>query len=1224
MAGLLLTGWLSQTAVASTNVSFTITPSAVSNTYSGFITLQVSNLTAGDTVVVQKFLDLNGNGIIENNDWLVQQFQLTDGQAGMVIGGIVNSNVPGDTDGTANGQITAQLNFQNGDFMQNIVGQYLFELSSPGNHFTPITNLFNVTNTPYAQEFTGNVVSNGTSTVLSNAIILLFGPPKPGKSGPGSSPQTGTVVNNSGSYTIQLPPGTYMPVALKSNYLANLSTSPVLTLSNGQTLTTNLTMTNATASISGSLVDASNSSGLPGILLSTESTNDFFVVGFTQSNGNFTIGVASNLGSWPLKVSDTSLIVHGYLKLQNKTNVNAGQTNVTLAVPQATALFYGSVKDIFGNPMPGIDVESEDNNNVYDTDGYTDTNGHYFAVALGGLSNDTWQVQIESDNNSTNYLFTQPGFDQNGGTNLSVGQAVNIKFTALLATNSISGYLTNNSGNPIAGVGMWANATINSVGYNQNMDTDTNGHYSMNAANGTWTVGVNTCSNCSDGLPGNYFSPPNQTVVISNNNGTANFTALLATNTISGYLKDNNSNAIPGIMIWASATINSVDYFQNVDTATNGNYSLGVINGTWTVGVETGGGSDGLPLNYLQPGNQTVVISNNNGTANFTAIAATSNYITGNVNCNGTNIVDVVVSACATINGTNYAQYGSTGTNGNYSLDVVNASWSVSVDCSGGPGGNLDDIFGSGNYLCPNSVNVTNNGTANFSVQLCNGVTITTTNLPAGQVNIYYDQFGQASSCDPSFTWSIIAGSLPPGLNANPSTGEISGTPTTPGTFNFTVQVIDGNSNAATQPLSIYIAPASASLAAQILFAASGDGNIYEFTTNGTTNIFVSGLSGDNEGMAFDSAGNLFVTDAGNACIYKFTTNGGQSTFASGLNAPRGLAFDNAGYLYQADAGTGNIYKYAPDGASSTFASGLGWPMSLAFDTKSNLYEADWDSGNIYEFTPGGVRSTFASGLNNPWGLAFDNTGNLFETDFGSGEIFKCATNGVPGAFASGLYEPEGLAVDNADNLFEANQASGNIYRYTPGGVRSTFATVPGGASSLTFQPMITVLLPLQITTTNLPVATQNALYSTTLTASGGQPPYTWGLVPGSASLPSGLSLAANGVISGTPIGSGTSQFIVLVTDATNAWNYQLLSLTVNASTLPQVIVLTAPERLGTNQFQFGFNSASGVDYTIQYSTNLKTWTSLLEFSGSGGIETITDPNAGGSTQRFYRVLVVP
>ena len=105
---------LESTAAA---VVFSVTPSAVSNTYNGTITLQVTGLTNGETVVVQKFLDANANGVIDASDWLVQQFSLTDGQAGMSIGGIVNSNVPGDTDSTG-GQITAQLSFQNGDFMQ--------------------------------------------------------------------------------------------------------------------------------------------------------------------------------------------------------------------------------------------------------------------------------------------------------------------------------------------------------------------------------------------------------------------------------------------------------------------------------------------------------------------------------------------------------------------------------------------------------------------------------------------------------------------------------------------------------------------------------------------------------------------------------------------------------------------------------------------------------------------------------------------------------------------------------------------------------------------------------------------------------------------------------------------------------------------------------------------------------------------------------------------------
>src|SRR5947207_565662 len=130
-------------------VALTINPSSVSNTYSGTITLQVSGITAGDTVVVQKFLDANSNGVIDGADSLVQQFNLTDGQAS-VIGGVTNLNVPGDTNTTA-GQITAQLKFQDGDL--TISGTYAYKLSSPAGHFTPITNLFTVTDIPYPQSF---------------------------------------------------------------------------------------------------------------------------------------------------------------------------------------------------------------------------------------------------------------------------------------------------------------------------------------------------------------------------------------------------------------------------------------------------------------------------------------------------------------------------------------------------------------------------------------------------------------------------------------------------------------------------------------------------------------------------------------------------------------------------------------------------------------------------------------------------------------------------------------------------------------------------------------------------------------------------------------------------------------------------------------------------------------------------------------------------------------
>jgi hypothetical protein len=51
-------------------VSFTVTPSTISNTYSGNITLNITGLNTSETVVVQKFLDINTNGAIDASDWL--------------------------------------------------------------------------------------------------------------------------------------------------------------------------------------------------------------------------------------------------------------------------------------------------------------------------------------------------------------------------------------------------------------------------------------------------------------------------------------------------------------------------------------------------------------------------------------------------------------------------------------------------------------------------------------------------------------------------------------------------------------------------------------------------------------------------------------------------------------------------------------------------------------------------------------------------------------------------------------------------------------------------------------------------------------------------------------------------------------------------------------------------------------------------------------------------
>jgi hypothetical protein len=70
-------------------------------------------------------------------------------------------------------------------------------------------------------------------------------------------------------------------------------------------------------------------------------------------------------------------------------------------------------------------------------------------------------------------------------------------------------------------------------------------------------------------------------------------------------------------------------------------------------------------------------------------------------------------------------------------------------------------------------------------------VTISTSSLPEDTVGSAYSQTVHASGGTLPYTWSITAGSLPAGLDLNIASGAITGTPTSAGAPNFTIQVTD-------------------------------------------------------------------------------------------------------------------------------------------------------------------------------------------------------------------------------------------------------------------------------------------------------------------------------------------------------------------------------------------------------------------------------------------------
>src|SRR5262249_48057478 len=136
------------------------------------------------------------------------------------------------------------------------------------------------------------------------------------------------------------------------------------------------------------------------------------------------------------------------------------------------------------------------------------------------------------------------------------------------------------------------------------------------------------------------------------------------------------------------------------------------------------------------------------------------------------------------------------------------------------------------------------------------------------------------------------------------------------------------------------------------------------------------------------------------------------STVAAGLTAPRNLAFDSAGNLYVSDFGAHKVVRVNSDGSlsaavgtgTSGYSGGGGapsmappqYPAAPAFDRQDNLYIGDSQNHAIRKVTRGvfgGSMGTLAR-VAAPTGLAFDALGTLAVADPSGGQILRIPPSG--------------------------------------------------------------------------------------------------------------------------------------------------------------------------------------------------------------------------------------
>ena len=437
--------------------------------------------------------------------------------------------------------------------------------------------------------------------------------------------------------------------------------------------------------------------------------------------------------------------------------------------------------------------------------------------------------------------------------------------------------------------------------------------------------------------------------------------------------------------------------------------------------------------------------------------------------------------------------------------------------------------------------------------------------LPTAVAGKAYDAGLSVQGGVAPFKWSIVAGSLPPGLSLNATSPSIVGTPTTPGTYSFTLQIVDSSTppQTVTSPETIVVAaplalaPVTAPTATvgnSFILALSATGGITPYTYSISAGALPAGLTlnaatGAISGIPTAASNASFTVKVADSSSPAQTATASQSlTVATGLHVSGSTvpdAVSGAAYNTVLSASGGlNPVTWSvtsgslPAGLTLNPATGAisGTPAAVGSSTftlkvtdSSSPAQSGTSSSTLNVYAPLVVSATVPNAVANQ---AY--TGSLIAT--GGDAPFTWAIT------AGSL--PAGLTLNSSTGQITGTPTTGGTVSFT---VQATDSAHPPQVKQQAINFQTNSLL--SIVTNTVPNLVAGLLYNTQLSTQGGVGPITWNVSAGV--LPTGLNLDVNtGILSGNvALGATGANVTVQATDASTPPQTATSVLALNVTT---------------------------------------------------------------------------